>query len=384
MSEQMSRACRDASSTPVAPLVLADLARRDLTLPELDSFVPQTRAEARALAEARTRLTSGKATRRSRATGRAQAGEATVTTDARRPGSSLTSSRGRRSNGTRQPLLTKPRQAAVLLALTGVIASAQATAAGHGTTVASGANAVTPRLSSLLATPQAASLVLTDQGTSRSATRETLVQAEAVEAVEAAADTAADATVEMAQRRTEAVQDAVAIKAEADAAAAAAAAAEAAAAQAAAQAAAEAAAAQAAAAERASSRWPLTLPLEAPMVSGFGYRVHPVSGGYKLHQGLDYSARCGVVIGAAAAGKVVEAGWGGGYGNRVVVDHGTVNGSVMRTTYNHLSRTDVKVGTELGRGDQIGLVGTTGTSTGCHLHFEVQRDGTPVDPRPFL
>jgi murein DD-endopeptidase MepM/ murein hydrolase activator NlpD len=56
----------------------------------------------------------------------------------------------------------------------------------------------------------------------------------------------------------------------------------------------------------------------------------------------------------------------------------------MRTTYNHLSRTDVKVGTELGRGDQIGLVGTTGTSTGCHLHFEVQRDGTPVDPRPFL
>ena len=86
---------------------------------------------------------------------------------------------------------------------------------------------------------------------------------------------------------------------------------------------------------------------------------------------------------AAANGSVISAGYGSSYGNRIVVDHGLVNGEGLATTYNHLSRI-VKHGGRVKRGQLIGYSGTTGTSTGCHLHFETLENGNFVDPRKWL
>jgi murein DD-endopeptidase MepM/ murein hydrolase activator NlpD len=127
--------------------------------------------------------------------------------------------------------------------------------------------------------------------------------------------------------------------------------------------------------------------LSAPMdtlteSSGFGYRVSPITGlGGELHSGQDFSAPCGTDVLAAAPGRVTFAGWHSyGGGNRVVVDHG--NG--LETSYNHLSRIDVSPGQGIGRGIRVGQSGSTGASTGCHLHFEVMVGGRPVDPLPWL
>jgi murein DD-endopeptidase MepM/ murein hydrolase activator NlpD len=116
--------------------------------------------------------------------------------------------------------------------------------------------------------------------------------------------------------------------------------------------------------------------------SPFGYRISPLTGGSgDFHRGQDFVAQCGTAVHAAAAGKVTFAGWHEyGGGNRVVVDHG--NG--LETTYNHLSSFNVKVGDTVNRGDTVALSGTTGASTGCHLHFEVQVNGEVVDPMGWL
>ncbi|MGF1647401.1 MAG: peptidoglycan DD-metalloendopeptidase family protein [Kineosporiaceae bacterium] len=127
----------------------------------------------------------------------------------------------------------------------------------------------------------------------------------------------------------------------------------------------------------------LSMPVSGRLTSPFGYRIHPILGYRKLHNGQDFGAPCGTPVHAGADGSVVESGWAGGYGNRVVIAHGTVNGVSLATTYNHLSSFAGASGS-VSRGQIVGYVGTTGMSTGCHLHFETREAGTPVDPVKWL
>ena len=99
-----------------------------------------------------------------------------------------------------------------------------------------------------------------------------------------------------------------------------------------------------------------------------------------LHPGIDIGAGMGASIHAAAPGRVIVAGYSGGYGNLIVIDHG--NG--LATAYAHQSRLGVSVGQEVSQGQVIGYVGSTGFSTGPHLHFEVRVNGSPVDPMGYL
>jgi murein DD-endopeptidase MepM/ murein hydrolase activator NlpD len=127
----------------------------------------------------------------------------------------------------------------------------------------------------------------------------------------------------------------------------------------------------------------LGYPASGPITSGFGSRFHPILHIYRMHTGIDFGLSCGTAVYAAADGTVVSSGWAGGYGNRVVIDHGWVAGADLATTYNHLSRVVVHSGS-VRRGQLIAYSGTTGLSTGCHLHFEALANGTYVDPRRYL
>ncbi|MGO4228780.1 M23 family metallopeptidase [Arthrobacter sp. YAF34] len=134
---------------------------------------------------------------------------------------------------------------------------------------------------------------------------------------------------------------------------------------------------------RAASKGTLGPPLDQMITaSPFGYRVSPITGVVgEFHRGQDFVAQCGTQVHAAASGTVTFNGWHPyGGGNRVVIDHG--NG--LETTYNHLSSSLVTVGQKVSRGDVIALSGTTGASTGCHLHFEVMVNGNVVDPLGWL
>jgi len=113
------------------------------------------------------------------------------------------------------------------------------------------------------------------------------------------------------------------------------------------------------------------------LASGFGGRRHPVLGTWKRHEGLDYAAAQGVPVMAAGDGTVVKAGWSGGYGNLVELRH--ANG--ISTRYGHLSRIEVRVGQRVKQVDLIGRVGSTGLSTGPHLHYEFRVGGVARDPR---
>ena len=126
--------------------------------------------------------------------------------------------------------------------------------------------------------------------------------------------------------------------------------------------------------------WPVTGRLSSP----FGMRVHPITGVYKLHTGQDIGAACGTPIRAARDGVVIDAGWNSAYGWRTVVSHGPVDGVLLTTTYNHQQALGVAVGERVGLGQVIGAVGSTGYSTGCHLHFELYVNATAVDPLPWL
>ncbi|HEV8682979.1 MAG TPA: peptidoglycan DD-metalloendopeptidase family protein [Actinomycetota bacterium] len=121
-------------------------------------------------------------------------------------------------------------------------------------------------------------------------------------------------------------------------------------------------------------------PADGPITSGFGWRVHPIFGTRRFHSGVDIDAGCGTPIWAAESGRVISAGWMGGYGLATVIDHG--NG--LATLYAHQSAIRVSSGQSVRRAQLIGSVGTTGWSTGCHLHFEVRINGEPVDPVPYL
>ena len=114
--------------------------------------------------------------------------------------------------------------------------------------------------------------------------------------------------------------------------------------------------------------------------SGFGYRKHPILGYMKLHAGIDMAAPIGTPVRAAGSGVVRSAGWGGGYGNLIQIDHG--NGLISR--YAHLSEIDVVAGQPIAAGIVIGKMGTTGASTGSHLHFETRIDNAPQNPACFM
>jgi murein DD-endopeptidase MepM/ murein hydrolase activator NlpD len=119
---------------------------------------------------------------------------------------------------------------------------------------------------------------------------------------------------------------------------------------------------------------------EVEFTSGFGIRSDPFLGRPAMHTGLDFRASTGDPVRATANGKVVSAGWSGGYGRMVEIDHG--NG--LSTRYGHLSEIGVKVGETVKIGQVIGEVGSTGRSTGPHLHYETRIDGEAVDPQKFL
>lgn len=128
----------------------------------------------------------------------------------------------------------------------------------------------------------------------------------------------------------------------------------------------------------------LGYPVDSYITSEYGMRLHPVYGRYTLHDGTDFGAACGTPIRAAASGTVIERYYNSGYGNRVIVDSGYQNGAGLATAYNHLSSYSTFVGERVARGEVIGYVGTTGYSTGCHLHFMVFRNGATVDPMNLL
>jgi murein DD-endopeptidase MepM/ murein hydrolase activator NlpD len=121
----------------------------------------------------------------------------------------------------------------------------------------------------------------------------------------------------------------------------------------------------------------LAMPVAGRLTSGFGMRFHPILGYSRMHQGLDLAAPFGVPIRAAASGTVSFAGWHGGHGNFVQLVHGGGSG----TGYGHMSRIAVSPGEQVVQGQVIGFVGSTGLSTGPHLHFEAYRGGVAVDPR---
>jgi murein DD-endopeptidase MepM/ murein hydrolase activator NlpD len=119
------------------------------------------------------------------------------------------------------------------------------------------------------------------------------------------------------------------------------------------------------------------------LTSSFGPRLHPILGYVKVHTGTDLGRGDGYVY-AAASGTVVTTGWGGAYGLMTVIDHGDVDGAHLTTLYAHQSAQLVEVGDSVVRGQRIGVIGSTGYSTGPHLHVEVRLDGVPVDPWPWL
>jgi murein DD-endopeptidase MepM/ murein hydrolase activator NlpD len=122
---------------------------------------------------------------------------------------------------------------------------------------------------------------------------------------------------------------------------------------------------------------PARLPLSAaPVTSRFGFRAHPIRGGWQPHWGVDMAAPAGAPIVATMDGVVGSAGWAGGYGWRIDLLH---EGGVQ-TRYAHLSSFNVSTGQTVKQGDVIGFVGSTGNSTGPHLHYEVRVDGIAVDP----
>ena len=134
--------------------------------------------------------------------------------------------------------------------------------------------------------------------------------------------------------------------------------------------------------ERSAKPWTdkFRMPVSGRISSSYGYRRHPIYKVRKLHTGLDIAASSGTRIRCAGDGTVVHSARWGGYGNCIIVDHG----GGLATLYAHCSRLTVTKGQSVTQGQVIGYVGSTGLSTGPHLHFEVRKDGRPVNPKPYL
>lgn len=122
------------------------------------------------------------------------------------------------------------------------------------------------------------------------------------------------------------------------------------------------------------------LPVAGPITSGFGARASPMTGAAEFHDGVDIGAACGTPVRTRRPGVVSFAGSQGGYGWRVEIDHGVLEGVRLTSSYSHLSSFGVDVGQQVQAGSSIGLVGSTGWSTGCHLHYGATLDGRAVDP----
>jgi len=120
----------------------------------------------------------------------------------------------------------------------------------------------------------------------------------------------------------------------------------------------------------------MRMPVSGHVTSGFGSRFHPILGYQRFHAGLDLAATFGSPIKAAADGRVVSAGWHGGYGRLVAVMHG----GGIETLYGHMSQIAARPGETVRQGQVIGYVGSSGLSTGPHLHYEVLKSGRPVNP----
>ena len=125
-------------------------------------------------------------------------------------------------------------------------------------------------------------------------------------------------------------------------------------------------------------------PVNARLNSNFGWRVHPIYGTKKLHAGVDFPVACGVPVGAAHSGRVIARTHNSGAGNKLIVSHGIMNGRLVTTSYHHLQGFAKPVGAQVSAGETVGYVGTTGSSTGCHLHFETHEDGNAVNPAKYL
>ena len=124
----------------------------------------------------------------------------------------------------------------------------------------------------------------------------------------------------------------------------------------------------------------LERPVYGPVTSPFGWRIHPIWGYRSLHDGVDFGAGCGTPIKASADGTVLSEYFQTAWGNRIIIDHGVHFGVGVATISNHLSGYAVSVGEHVTKGQTIGYVGTTGWSTGCHLHFTVLQNGVATDP----
>jgi murein DD-endopeptidase MepM/ murein hydrolase activator NlpD len=136
-----------------------------------------------------------------------------------------------------------------------------------------------------------------------------------------------------------------------------------------------------AAAQPSAKGWVLPLPAGSyTPTSPFGWRVHPILHDWKLHTGQDLGAPMGTSVYAAADGRVTTSGLNGTAGNQVILDHG----GGVESVYDHLSVIGVPVGGRVRAGQVLGRVGSTGRSTGAHLHFEIRLHGRPIDPVPFL
>lgn len=125
-------------------------------------------------------------------------------------------------------------------------------------------------------------------------------------------------------------------------------------------------------------------PISGPITSPFGWRVHPIFKSRIFHSGIDIGGPNGGSIHAANSGKVIFAGWQGGYGKVVIIDHGQVNGKPTTTLYAHMSSIGVSQGQSVSKGQVIGREGSTGYSTGPHCHFEVRVNGVPKNPLQFI
>lgn len=120
------------------------------------------------------------------------------------------------------------------------------------------------------------------------------------------------------------------------------------------------------------------------VTSPYGYRKHPIYGYWGLHDGTDFGGGCGKPLVAAADGTVLQSYWSDVYGNRMVVDHGYLGGASLASIYNHATRYTVGPGARVKRGQVIGYMGSTGWSTGCHLHYTVMANGRTTDPMKYL
>jgi murein DD-endopeptidase MepM/ murein hydrolase activator NlpD len=125
-------------------------------------------------------------------------------------------------------------------------------------------------------------------------------------------------------------------------------------------------------------------PVPGYVTSPFGYRIHPIYHYWGLHDGTDFGVSCGEGMRAAAGGTVIARYWSDVYGNRLYLSLGQINGKNITAVYNHATGYRVGVGQHVKQGDVVGYVGSTGWSTGCHLHFTVLQDGTAVDPMTYL